>query len=244
MCVAFCCLHAQDARRHGWYVPEGQSCGVSRQHPCRGAKAFPMIQTDLRTMETPQLLMAMLIVDSGSGMCKAGIARSARLAVCSLSVFAGPDARRHGQYGQAGVLRRDGVVDTPVVCNDRCRGGDSAENCGFTAVTALFLVVDIPAGTQRPIFMVHAVQQTIEIPQLLVDKVVDAPVMQVVVAVVAQRLLPMVQPVQQTMDSQLLFVPGGQCPCCAGRASSTGAGVWLTVVIPQLQLVENSCWRR
>ena len=32
---------------------------------------------------------------------------------------------------------------------------------------ALFLVVDIPVGTQRKIFMVYAVQQAIEIPQLL-----------------------------------------------------------------------------
>ena len=38
---------------------------------------------------------------------------------------------------------------------------------------ALFLVVDVPVGTQRQIFMVHAVQQASEIPQLLFDEVVD-----------------------------------------------------------------------
>ena len=59
---------------------------------------------------------------------------------------------------------------------------------------------------------------------VLVGKVVDVPVMQVV-PVVTQRLILMVQPVQQTREiTQLLFVAGGQYPCCARRASSTGAG--------------------
>ena len=46
--------------------------------------------------------------------------------------------------------------------------------CPLCATTgALFLVVDVPVGTQRQIFMVYAVQQAIEIPQLLWDEVVD-----------------------------------------------------------------------
>ena len=112
---------------------------VSLQHSCRGAKAFPMVQTVLRTMETPQLLVAMLFVDCGSGMCKAGIARFTRLAMCSLSLFAGPDARHHGRYGQEGLLRRDAVIDTPVVCNDRCRGVTySAETADFPKLQHFF----------------------------------------------------------------------------------------------------------
>ena len=70
------------------------------QHPCRGAKGFPV---------------AMLFVDCGSGMCKAGLARSTRLAVCSLSLFAVPDARHNGQCGQEGLLCRVLlVVDIPA----------------------------------------------------------------------------------------------------------------------------------
>ena len=37
---------------------------------------------------------------------------------------------------------------------------------------ALFLVVDVPVGRHRQIFMVYAVQQATEIPQLLLDEVV------------------------------------------------------------------------
>ena len=38
----------------------------------------------------------------------------------------------------------------------------------------------IPVAAQRLVPLVQTVQQTIETPQLLVDKMVDAPVMQVV----------------------------------------------------------------
>ena len=37
-------------------------------------------------------------------------------------------------------------------------------------------------------------------------------------------------------DSPLAFGHGHRCPCCAGRASFTGAGVEQTVVLPQLHL--------
>ena len=61
------------------------------------------------------------------------------------------------------------------------------------------MVVNIRVGVQRLSPMVQAVLRTIEIPNLLLYKAVDAPGMQVVVAiflpVVAQRLLPMVQTV-------------------------------------------------
>ena len=45
-------------------------------------------------------------------------------------------------------------------------------------------------------------------------------VMQVHFLVVAQRPFLMVRPVWQTIEiSQLQYAPGGQCSCCAGRAS-------------------------
>ena len=47
--------------------------------------------------------------------------------------------------------------------------------------------------------------------------------------------------VSLTMEiPQLLFDVGGLCPWCAGRASSTGAVVEKTVVLPQLHLLRNS----
>ena len=103
---------------------------------------------------------------------------------------------------------------------------------GFSGVFSLVVawpevlikVINNPVVAERLFPKVQTVLRTIEIHQLLLDKVVDAPVMQVV-SVVTQRLFPVVQSVQQTIEiSQLLFVLGGQCPCCAGRANSTGAG--------------------
>ena len=41
-------------------------------------------------------------------------------------------------------------------------------------------VINIPVFMQRPIFMVQPVQRTIEIPQLLLDKVLDVTPVQVV----------------------------------------------------------------
>ena len=78
-------------------------------------------------------------------------------------------------------------------------------------------VLNIPVVAQRTFPMVQTVMRTIEIPQLLLFMVVDAPVMPVVpgfhtviITVVTQSLLPMVQPAQQTIEiSQLQFAPGG-----------------------------------
>ena len=39
----------------------------------------------------------------------------------------------------------------PVVCNDRCRELQSAENCGFSAVAALGKVINVPIVVQTPI---------------------------------------------------------------------------------------------
>ena len=95
------------------------------------------------------------------------------------------------------------VVDMPVVCNDRCRELQSAENCGFSAVAAHHRRSSTSLSYRRGRFpWSSTVQQTIEIPQLLLYKVVDVPVWQV------------------------LRVPRVQV-------------VMLTVVIPQLQLVEK-----
>ena len=64
--------------------------------------------------------------------------------------------------------------------------------------------------TQRPIFIVHAVQQTMVIPLLLLNAVVDAPVMQVVMAFflpdVVQRL---------SHGPDCARGQGGRCPCDA-----------------------------
>ena len=61
-------------------------------------------------------------------------------------------------------------------------------------------VVDFPVVLQRPIFMVQPVWMTIECPQLLLDTVIDVPVVQVVqvsqvvdIPVATQRLFPMIQ---------------------------------------------------
>ena len=99
-------------------------------------------------------------------------------------------------------------VDMPVVCNDG----------------ALFLVVDIPVGTQRQIFMVHAAQQAIEIPQLLVDKVVDFPVVQF-------AGFPVLSWRRQSRSQR----------CCSLRKSLfPGAVVEETVEISQLPLLRKS----
>ena len=65
-----------------------------------------------------------------------------------------PPWRRHSCSHSCSSLRKS----VPVANNHRC----------------------IPVGTQRQIFMVHAVQQAIEIHQMLVDKVADFLVVQVV----------------------------------------------------------------
>ena len=116
--------------------------------------------------------------------------------------------------------------------------------------------------------MVSTVQKTVEDPveiqqvQIL-DKVVD-------LASVEQRQVPMVLTVQKTVSGSTVAVhpQGGRCPCCVGRAGSTGAGrgedswqhivkvvdfpvvqavldpqtqvVEKTVEIPQLQIVEKN----
>ena len=103
---------------------------------------------------------------------------------------------------------------------------------------------------QTPIPMVLTVWQTIEIPQLLLCKVVDIPVVLVVrvpqvvyIPVVTQRLIFMVQPVQQTIEiSQLQFDKIIDVPVCASCRFS-GAGCEETVELPQLQLVEKSLFQ-
>ena len=143
--------------------------------------------------------------------------------------------------------RPHAVVHRPVVCNDRFREFQSAENRGISAVAALGKVVNIPVLVQTPIPLVFSVRQTIEIPQLLLYKVVDIPVVLVVrvpqvvyIPVVTQRLILMVQPVQLTIEiSQLQFDKIIDVPVCAPCRFS-GAGCEETVELPQLQLFERS----
>ena len=84
------------------------------------------------------------------------------------------------------------------------------------------------------------VLQTIDIPQLLLNTVIDVPVAPVVqdIPVVVQRLIPMVS---LTWRFPIALRHVGLCPWCAGRASSTGAVVKETVVPPQLHLSETRC---
>ena len=63
----------------------------------------------------------------------------------------------------------------PVVCNNRCFGSRSAENCGFSAVAVLqqgrpHPCLDAEAASHGPFWW------TTEIPQLLLDVVIDVPV--------------------------------------------------------------------
>ena len=139
------------------------------------------------------------------------------------------------------------VVHMPVVCNDKCRESQSAENFGFSAVAALGKVVNILVLVQTPIPMVLTVWQTIEILQLLLYKAVDIPVVLVVrvpqvvyFPVVTQRLILMVQPAQLIIEiSQLQFDKIIDVPVCASCRFSS-AGCEETVELPQLQLVEKS----
>ena len=101
----------------------------------------------------------------------------------------------------------------------------------FPHVQLVNKVINIPVVVQRPIFMVQPFWMTIEIPQLLVDNVVDFPAWQVVqvsqvvsIPVVTQRL------------SQLLLDVVVDVPV-VGRAVFTVAGLEVTVVIPQFLLL-------
>ena len=82
---------------------------------------------------------------------------------CPCCLSAGPPAGlHHGRYGPEGGFRR-AVQKT-------------AEN---PQLQFIYKVVDIPFVPHRQIPMVQAFPKTIEIPQLRVDRAVDAPVMQV-----------------------------------------------------------------
>ena len=56
---------------------------------------------------------------------------------------------------------------------------DSRRNCGFSAVAAYLQGRRHPVVTLRQIHMVQTVQHITEIPQFLVGKVIDVPVVQV-----------------------------------------------------------------
>ena len=152
-----------------------------------------------------------------------------------------------GQRDSYAARLRHAVVHMPVVCNDSCRELQTAENCGFSAVAPLGKVVNIPVPVQTPIPMVLTAGQTIEIPLLLLCKVVDIPVVLVVrvpqvvhIPVITQRLILMVHPVQPIIEiSQLQFDKIIDVPVCASCRFS-GAGCEETVELPQLQLVEKS----
>ena len=110
----------------------------------------------------------------------------------------------------------------------------------FPQLLLIFQVVDFPVVVQRPIPMVLAVQQTIETLQLLLNTVIGVPVAQVVqdIPVVMQKLIPMVS---LTIEiPPVLLRQGDRCPAFASGASSTGAVVEQTVVLPRLHSLRNS----
>ena len=118
-----------------------------------------------------------------------------RLTLCSLWLQTCQNARHLGRYGpeehgftgdDASRACRQAVVDMLLVCNDRCLLFGSADNCGFSAVAAQ------QQGRQHPCHDAEADTQT---HQLLLDKTVDVPVMQVVL--VSQ--VPQMQAVQETV---------------------------------------------
>ena len=128
----------------------------------------------------------------------------------------------------ASVHRR--LLDFPVVLQIQVRGSMDLK-------TVVVLVV-----AHRLFPMVQAVLRTIEIPWLL-DTVIDVPVAQVlqvvVFPVVVQRPVPTVQTVRRTKEiSQFSFDKVIDVP--AGRASSTGAVVEETVVLPRLHSLRDS----
>ena len=106
---------------------------------------------------------------------------------------------------------------------------------------------------------------TIVIPQMQsLDKVIDDPVVRVVQVLPSrsharcvQRLVPWLRSAvavhqqgstsvsrcrgsSDHRDSPVLLLQGDRRPCCAGGASSTGAIVEETVVLPRLQVSRNS----
>ena len=120
----------------------------------------------------------------------------------------------------------------PFVVQRQVRGSMIQKMWWFRSCSSS-MVINIPVVTQRLFPVVQTVLWAIKIHQLLVDKVVDAPVMQVlqvsqvvIIPVVSLRLIPMVLTVQQTIEiSQLLFDKVVDVPVVlTGRASSTGAG--------------------
>ena len=118
---------------------------------------FPVV------VDRPEMLGIMAVMDqkdcialsvSGSGMCKARVAGILHLTLCSSLGCQAHDVPHRGRYEPEGQLRGEILAD----------GSD----CRKTVIK----VVDISFVLQRLIPMVLA---TSEIPQLRVDKVVDAP---------------------------------------------------------------------
>ena len=109
---------------------------------------------------------------------------------------------------------------------------------GFTLRDVLPAVV---VAAQRLFPMVQDLR-TIEIQRLLLNTVIDVPVVQVVqdIPFVTQRPIPMVLVTIEI--PQLLVDRGGQCPCNAGPAGSSNIPVVKQMLIPVV-LTFSRPWR-
>ena len=160
--------------------------------------------------------------------------------------------RHHGQYEG---LVRSWLVLLVTMRDSRYIFLSSGPRCSaswpvWTRMTVtrwwcvLTKVIYIHVLAQRLFHIVQTVLRTIEFLQLLVDKVVDALVIQdlqvsqaVIIPVVTQRLIPVVQAVQQTVEiSQSQFAAKWLMSRLSGSCRLSGAGCEETVVLPQLQL--------
>ena len=127
-----------------------------------------------------------LIIRSSSTLAVA-CAKLVFLPLCSLWLQTGPDACHFGRYGPEEHVRSWLVLQVTMhlaslflSSRPRCSASWPVRIRRTVARCVLFKVVDITVMTQRLIPTVQAVLQTVEIPQLLLCKVVDVFFLQVV----------------------------------------------------------------
>ena len=105
-----------------------------------------------------------------------------------------------------------GKVVAPVLCNDRCFVRWCRKPVEFPQVQ--FLVKVICPLLSCLMLLVRQRRKLWSFRSCSPSKAVDIPF-------VTQKLIPTVQTIQQIIEIlHLLFVLGGRCPCCAGRADS------------------------
>ena len=130
-------LVGRDRHRHRQWL--GRSAGFAGCDALRDVfflvNECPWCSVSL-SVWTKSSLIVRSSLTSGSGMCSSGFSWCCVLRCVSFCCRQAQDACHHGRYGPKGTLRGENVVHMPVLCNNRCRGFRSAENCGFSAVAA------------------------------------------------------------------------------------------------------------